>query len=116
MQAAVQNPSSNTAITTEGLLESLQLELAQFQRYKEINDRRVLSIKQELTAQQAKIESMNQIIAKYREKEVVQEARDKLANYNKGGEHRLDQPIDRNGVAPKDVVLANIFNFSGKRF
>jgi len=106
--------SQSTFITK--LTEALTYQAQQFERFKELTEKKFTTLSKDLLELTMQLKEARQHINKLKEKLEVTQAREALINYQQGDKPPLDKPIDRNGVAPKDVQIHDIFNFSGKRF
>jgi hypothetical protein len=119
-QQAVRNPSANQdelVQTVIKLQEALAYLSTQFERYKEINDKRANTLRADVEEFAAGIQEKLAFIEKLKDKHEATESREALVRYQQSsGKEPVDKPIDRNGVAPKDVQIGSIFNCSGKRF
>ena len=83
----------------------------QFKRYRDINDRRVFQLQQELQKATQQLAKIHGKFEKITDIENVKKARERLLQYQKGDRNKpLETPIDRTGVAPKDVQIEKIFN------
>ena len=98
------------------LQEALQYQAVQFQRYKDITDRKFTSLSKDLLDITMQLRETQKVMGKIKDKHDTAQARADLMRYQQGDRAPADMPIDRNGVSPKDVQIADIFNCSGKRF
>jgi hypothetical protein len=85
-----------------------------FDRFKEIAGKRIIALEQELARNNSQLKHALEFINKIKDKAVVEQSRETL--FNRKDRAPLDKPVDRNGVAPKDVQIVDIFNCSGKKF
>jgi len=111
-----QNPQDQSAKLQQDIL-SLQEQITnqknQFDRYVHITQQRVLTLEREVKELRDQLAKTSQIAEKIKDKQVVEQTREALFNHKE--RPPADKPIDRNNVAPKDVQIGNIFNFSGRR-
>ncbi len=103
-----ENQSKPKDTSTEELAQKVEDMNNKFNRVIALNKQKVESLGKEVEGLKAQLKEANDKIAKMRDKEVVHEAREAL--HNRRDKPPVDKPIDRNGVAPKDVQLENIFS------
>ena len=94
-------------------LQEIYDEINQFRRYRELNNRAIAQLKHELAQTQAQLKQALALTKKFNDAQLVQETRNAVLNHVEREPGK--EPIDRNGVAPCDVRVEEIFNFSGKR-
>lgn len=105
----------NESAIINKLVETIQEQEQRFKRYKELTEQKFNTLAKEFLEMSTTIKKLQETIEKIKDKEEVTKAREFLMEYQKGDRPPLDRPIDRNGVAPKDVQITEIFNFSRRR-
>jgi hypothetical protein len=120
---AVSSPSTDvhqmTLVQSEiirQVKEALNYQALQFDRFRDITDKKFTTLSQDLMEMSMQLKRANSTIERLKDKEEVAESRAALNTYQRGDRPAPSQAIDRTGVAPSDVSIANIFNCSGKRF
>lgn len=99
------------------LNEALVQQRNQFERFKYLTEQKFTTLSKDLMQMNVMLREAHDTISKYKDKIDVQESRAALRQYQQGDTRQpMDQAIDRNGVAPKDVQITDVFNCSGKRF
>ncbi len=98
------------------LADALQFQATQFDRFREISERKFTTLSKDLLDVTMQLKESNQLLAKLRDKHEVAAAREAMHSYQRGDKPAAEKAIDRNGVAPSAVQIENIFNCSGKRF
>ena len=104
------------SITIKRLEEALQSQSQRFEHYKSVTEIKISALSKDLLDLSIQLKEAKRIIAQLQDKLDVAISRKALADYQKGDSEPFDKPIDRNGVAPKDVVIEKIFNFSNHKF
>ena len=102
------NPAEATQEKVD-MPEEIQRIWSHFKRYVELNDRRIEALKQDISQKENKLNEVYEYIRKARDKQLVQETREKVHQYNNQSKQATETPIDRNGVAPSQVQLHKIF-------
>jgi len=97
------------------LRDALQYQAVQFDRYRELTEQKFTTLSKDLLDLSMQLKETKGLVDKYKDKLEVRSNRAALHRYQQGDKPAVDMPIDRNGVAPKDVQIDNIFNFSGRR-
>jgi len=110
----VAHHSSSVQKQLDDLKEIVEVQKNHLERFQQINKNRLYSLEKEVSELREKLGKTTEIIERINDVEVVQRTRDALSS--RRDKPPADKPIDRNGVAPKDVQIDKIFNFSGKRF
>ena len=77
------------------------------------NKQRITTLEKEVSELREKLSFALQTLEKMQDKEHVKQARAKLED-RRQEKPPIDRPIDRNGVAPSEVQLNNIF-YAGRR-
>ncbi len=72
-----------------------------------LNKQKIESLEKEVAQLQQKNKTNQEFIEKIKDKDVVTRSREAL--YNRVDRDPVDKPIDRNGVAPKDINIQKIF-------
>ncbi len=103
------------SVTLKRLAEELQKQKEQFEHYKSVAEMKFSALSKDLLELTIQLKESKKTIEKLKDQLEVAKTREALIQYNKGDKKPLDKPIDRNGVAPKDVMIEKIFNFSNKR-
>ncbi len=85
-----------------------------FERLNEINKNKIFSLEKEVNQLREELEKATSVLNKIQDKEIVTKTREEL--FGRREKPPSDKPIDRNGVAPKDVQIEKIFNFSSRKF
>ncbi|MCF7866729.1 hypothetical protein K9L67_02940 [Candidatus Woesearchaeota archaeon] len=104
--------------TSEEKIEDIQSNMIQQRdhtnRILSLCQNKIYSLEKEVNQLREVLAKTTEKLEKINDKEVVQRSREAL--FNRQEKIPADMPIDRTGVAPKDVQLSKIFNFSGKKF
>lgn len=100
--------------TIEELKDIIQNQKEYFERLIQVNKNRTLSLEKEVSQLRKELDTAKSTLEKINDKEVVARTREEL--FGRREKPPSEKPIDRNGVAPKDVEIGKIFNFSSKRF
>ena len=112
-QQSQQNDDGQLTLTQseviQQLKEAVQYQAKQFDRFKELAERKFTTLSKDVMELRMELKQAQQTIAKLRDKEDVAAARQALHKYQQGDKPPSDQPIDRNGVAPSEVQIENIF-------
>lgn len=113
---AVQTPVSPTDSLREiqSLRESFDLMKTKFERTLQLHNNKIYSLEKEVNELREELKQKTEVISKIRDQEVVQKSREAL--FSRKDRAPADKPIDRNNVAPADVQIMKVFNFSNKRF
>jgi hypothetical protein len=82
---------------------------AHFKRYVELNDKRVVNLQKALQAKETELKGIKEFVDKIKDKETVAKTREQVYQMNNQSARVMTVPIDRNGVAPSDVDLNQIF-------
>lgn len=98
------------------LKDALEYQLLQFNRFRELTEQKFTSLSKDLLDVTMQLKDARETIHKIKDKEDVQVARERLRQYQQGDLPPPDRPIDRNGVAPSQVQIQDIFNCAGKRY
>lgn len=93
---------------------SMQEQKNKFDRFLSINQNRIRTLEKEVNQLKEELNKKTEVLNKMNDKEVVQRSREAL--FNRRDRAPLDNPVDRNNVAPSQVQIENIFNCSGKKF
>lgn len=119
VSSSPQNQEQMTLVQSEivrQVKEALNYQSLQFDRFRDITDKKFTTLSKDLLEVTMQLKRAHSIIEKLKDKEEVAQSRAALNSYQQGDKAPVNQAIDRTGVAPSDVSIANIFNCSGKRF
>ncbi|MCF7872458.1 hypothetical protein K9L97_05485 [Candidatus Woesearchaeota archaeon] len=107
-----QEPTANEKI--QEILGMVQQQKDHSNRILQLCQNKIYSLEKEVNILRGELAKATENINKINDKEVVKRSREAL--FNRQEKAPMDKPIDRTGVAPKDVQIEQIFNFSGRRF
>ncbi|MBD3208923.1 hypothetical protein GF367_00710 [Candidatus Woesearchaeota archaeon] len=97
------------------LKEALKHQATQFERYRQITEQKFTTLSKELLDVTMQCKQLQHAVTQIKDKEDITAAREALHRYQQGDKPPGGEPIDRNGIAPKDVQLESIFNFSARK-
>jgi CRISPR/Cas system-associated protein Cas5 (RAMP superfamily) len=83
-----------------------------FKRYREINDARVFEMQKILAETTQKLTRLTEMVERVGDSERIQKTREAIWGQSNSKKEPSEKPIDRTGVAPKDVQIEKIFNFA----
>lgn len=115
-QFARPNNNSQTELLTQvqEILEQVNNQRNNTDRILKISQNKIYSLEREVAELRDELRKATEVLTKLNDKEVVRKTREAL--FNRQERAPVDRPIDRNGVAPKDVSIEKIFNCSHKKF
>ena len=116
LQSVGNNPTQPQSNSTKEIYEELMAQKNFFERLNEIQKQKILQLEQELARTNQNLSKVIEFVDRYKDKMNVAAAREQAYQLNNQSKPALDRPIDRTGVAPKDVQIEKIFNFANKRF
>lgn len=105
-------PSLSSEI--QQLREQVQTQKDFFERIQQVNKNRIATLEKEVTELREGLLKVKEFYDKVRDKQIVEQTREAVFSHR--DKPPVDRPIDRNNVAPADVAISKIFNFSGKKF
>ncbi len=108
------SPNSDFNSRISELRDALLEQKSRFDRFVQISQNRITSLEKEVAELRVQLEKATESLMKIKDKEVVERSREAL--FSRKDAAPIDKPVDRNGVAPSKVQIADIFNCSGKRF
>ena len=109
-----QSSQPSQAAELNELKEAMLLQKNHFERFVQITKGRIQTLEKEVSELREELTKAQAVLEKISDKATVQRSREALLN--RKDRPPSDTPIDRNGVAPKDVSIDKIFNCSHKRF
>jgi len=113
-QNSSSSPTNDLTSKISELRDALFEQKSRFDRFVQISQNRIASLEKEVTEFKTQLDKATESLGKIRDKEVVERSREAL--FSRKDAPPMDRPVDRNGVAPSKVQIADIFNCSGKRF
>ena len=116
---AQQQPGQVTLAQSELIMklkEALEWQAMQFDRFRQITEQKFTTLSKDLLDVTMELKQARETITRIKDKDDAIAARAALQRYQQGDRAPVSQAIDRNGVAPSQVQIQDIFNCSGKRF
>ena len=117
---AIQRDPEQLTIGDSAIIErfkqAIEYQAAQFERFRQLTEQKFTTLSKDVLDLTMELKQARAIIQKLKDKEETLQARAALQAYQRGDAPPKEIPIDRNGVAPSEVQIEQIFNFSGKRF
>jgi len=113
-QNSSSSPTNDLTSKISDLRDALFEQKSRFDRFVQISQNRIASLEKEVSEFKTQLDKATESLSKIKDKEVVERSREAL--FSRRDALPLDKPVDRNGVAPSKVQIADIFNCSGKRF
>lgn len=113
-QNSSSSPTNDFSSRISELRDALLEQKSRFDRFVQISQNRITSLEKEVAELRSQLDTATESLNKLKDKDVVAKSREAL--FSRKDAPPLDKPIDRNGVAPSQVQIENIFNCSGKRF
>ncbi len=112
VQNQYRQQTTETKQPNQDILEEIESQKQFLLRLIKLNKQKIDSLEKEVAQLQQTNKKNQDFIEKIKDKDVV--ARSREALHNRVDKDPIDKPIDRNGVAPKDVQIQNIF-YAGRR-
>ena len=108
------NSTPSLSSDIQQLREQLQTQKDFFERIQQVNKNRIATLEKEVSELREGLLKVKEFYDKVRDKQIVEQTREAVFNHR--DRPPVDRPIDRNNVAPADVAISKIFNFSGRKF